>query len=295
MKCPKCYFIGFDNGQRCKNCGYQFSLSVENEPIELPLKTGNEPLGPLSDLPIQPGGAMPSPRIAASDLPLFGGRADDDDRPLVSLPASPRAPVAVRKASPAVRSAPPSKPHTYEPELDLAPLKEPAAEPSVPTSVPTRSAETTAAHEAAPVTRSDETASAGARLGAALIDLVLVLAIDAAVLYFTLKIAGLTWAEWRIIPPLPFLTFIAMLNGGYAAGATAASGQTAGKMMAGLKVVNADPDAPTDRVPLGQAILRSAAYLASALPAGLGFLPALIGTDRRALHDRLAHTRVVRA
>jgi hypothetical protein len=34
--------------------------------------------------------------------------------------------------------------------------------------------------------------------------------------------------------------------------------------------------------------------LVSALPLGAGFLPAVISADRLALHDRLAHTRVVR-
>jgi uncharacterized RDD family membrane protein YckC len=48
-------------------------------------------------------------------------------------------------------------------------------------------------------------------------------------------------------------------------------------------------------VPLGHAVLRATAYLASALPAGLGFLPALLTADKRALHDRLADTRVVKA
>ena len=33
----------------------------------------------------------------------------------------------------------------------------------------------------------------------------------------------------------------------------------------------------------------------SALPLGLGFVPAFVGQDRRALHDRLADTRVVKA
>jgi hypothetical protein len=41
--------------------------------------------------------------------------------------------------------------------------------------------------------------------------------------------------------------------------------------------------------------LRAAAYAVSAAPAGLGFLPAVIGRERRALHDRLADTRVVKA
>jgi uncharacterized RDD family membrane protein YckC len=56
-----------------------------------------------------------------------------------------------------------------------------------------------------------------------------------------------------------------------------------------------DQSSRSDRVPLGQAVLRAAGYLVSALPAGLGFLPALVGPEHRAVHDRLAHTRVVRA
>ena len=28
MKCPKCEYLGFETGDRCKNCGYDFSLSV---------------------------------------------------------------------------------------------------------------------------------------------------------------------------------------------------------------------------------------------------------------------------
>jgi uncharacterized RDD family membrane protein YckC len=64
-------------------------------------------------------------------------------------------------------------------------------------------------------------------------------------------------------------------------------------MAAGIRVVSVDADRV--RVPLGQSVLRAAAYLASALPAGLGFVPALLGADRRALHDRVADTRVVKA
>ena len=45
----------------------------------------------------------------------------------------------------------------------------------------------------------------------------------------------------------------------------------------------------------GAAVLRATAYLASLLPAGLGFAAILLDKDRRALHDRLAETRVVRA
>ena len=294
MKCPKCYFIGFDNGQRCKNCGYQFSLTVDDPPYELPLKTGDEPLGPLADFPIEPPAASPPRTTPSTDLPLFGLRGEDDDRPLVTLPASPRAPVAVRKAAPAVRPAPARPAPAYEPELDLEPEVEP---PQTPNLVARREAAvaTASARQAQVTDREEqEAASRAARLSAALIDLCLVLAVDATVLYLTLRICGLTFADWDVIPRAPFLAFLAMLNGGYMAGATAANGQSLGKATLGIKVITADAEAWTDRVPLGRAILRTAGYLISALPAGLGFLPAIVG-EGRALHDRLAHTRVVKA
>jgi len=46
-------------------------------------------------------------------------------------------------------------------------------------------------------------------------------------------------------------------------------------------------------VDLRRATLRAGAILLSLLPAGLGWVMALVG-DHRALHDRLAGTRVVR-
>ena len=29
MKCPKCDYLGFETGDRCKNCGYDFSLAAD--------------------------------------------------------------------------------------------------------------------------------------------------------------------------------------------------------------------------------------------------------------------------
>jgi uncharacterized RDD family membrane protein YckC len=67
-------------------------------------------------------------------------------------------------------------------------------------------------------------------------------------------------------------------------------------MAAGTRVIPADQASrPFLRVSFGHAIVRAAGYLVSALPFGLGFVPAFVGTERRALHDRLAHTRVVKA
>lgn len=306
MRCPKCQYISFDNGERCRNCGYEFSFSTDTGALDLPLKTGDEPVGPLSDFSLddvdgfgaaaaanapaaESGGGARVPRsVGPNELPLFRDRRIDEDAPLVSLPATPRAPVAVRKSSPALRPAASRRP-LEEPELDLDFPDDRRRDVAVPAHV-----QTTPSADAADAAAVG-TASAGSRLLAAIIDGALLLCIDAAVLYFTLKICGLRFAEIAILPVTPFLAFLALSNGGYMAGLTAAGGQSIGKMAAGIKVVTADPDAWTDRVPLGQAVLRVVGYLVSALPAGLGFLPAFIGAERRAVHDRLAHTRVVKA
>ena len=113
------------------------------------------------------------------------------------------------------------------------------------------------------------------RLLGGVIDLAIMSGIDVVVLYFTLKICELTFAEWSRLPLAPLLAFLLLLNGGYLATFIAAGGQTIGKMATGIRVIPGDPDAgATDRVPLGQAIVRAACYGISVLLAGLGFLPA---------------------
>jgi uncharacterized RDD family membrane protein YckC len=136
----------------------------------------------------------------------------------------------------------------------------------------------------------------GRRLFAAAIDVAILGAIDITILYFTLRLCGLQVSEAALVPAVPFGAFVLLLNGAYFVAFTVAAGQTIGKMAAGIRVVPFfTDDAGADRVPFGHAVLRAAAYLVSVLPAGLGFIPAVLGTEHRALHDRLADTRVVRA
>ncbi len=103
------------------------------------------------------------------------------------------------------------------------------------------------------------------------------------------------------LPPVPLGVFLLLLNGGYLAIFTTAGGQTIGKMLPRIKVVadrsTADPERSSGEhgVSLGAAVLRATAYLVSLLPAGLGFAAILFDSDGRALHDRLAETRVVKA
>lgn len=286
MKCPKCQYITFDSGDRCRNCGYEFSLAPEAPPFDLPIQTGDEPEGPLS----VPDPIPPRPITESFDLPLFGGRPATDDRPLVSAPAVPRAPLSVRKPAPAAPRPPRRGVAVEEPFLDLDAEEAEEEERALPVTLrpaPVRPAPT--------VTDAPVTASAPARVLAALIDVVLLGALDFVVVHYTLQICRLEYSEIRALPIAPLASFLLILNGGYLTAFTAAGGQSIGKMAARIKVVPSDPDIWSDRVPLGQAVLRAVAYLVSALPAGLGFLPALIGADKRALHDRLAHTRVVKA
>lgn len=131
----------------------------------------------------------------------------------------------------------------------------------------------------------------GKRAIAALLDLAFLAAIDATVLHFTLRLTGLTPAEAGRLPLAPLFGFLALLNGGYLTMFIAASGQTMGKMMTGVKVVAMDGGA----VPFGHAVLRAILWLLTIVPLGIGALPALLTDDRRALHDRLANTRVIKA
>jgi uncharacterized RDD family membrane protein YckC len=128
------------------------------------------------------------------------------------------------------------------------------------------------------------------RLAAAATDLALLGAIDATVLYFTLRVSELRLAQVFALPPVPLAAFFAILNGGYLVLFTGVFGQTLGKMLAGIEVVSKDM-APID---LGRALYRAIVSLLSLLTAGLGFVPALVG-EGRALHDRLAGTRVIAA
>jgi uncharacterized RDD family membrane protein YckC len=312
MRCPKCHYISFDSNDRCRNCGYEFSLSVDVKTLDLPIQTGDEAIGPLRDFPLTdvdprvppaparsslhapgshvPANVAPPPRPITSsfDLPLFKDRALDDDRPLVTPPVVPRVPLSVRRSSPVIpRSV--ARASIEEPVLDLDGAND---EDRIPASA----VQAVSPQAPAGAQQPGTSASPIPRLLAGLLDLVILGLLAAIVLYFTLKVCGFELAEAGLLPPVPLAGFLLLLAGGYFILFTAAGGQTIGKMAAGIKVVPLEGEGQRrDRVPLGHAVLRAVGYLVSILPGGLGFLPALFGADRRAVHDRLADTRVVKA
>jgi uncharacterized RDD family membrane protein YckC len=136
---------------------------------------------------------------------------------------------------------------------------------------------------------------AAKRLGAAAVDAVLVGGLTVAMVGITLRWCDLPWTQVAVLPILPTAAFLTLVVLGYLWMFTAAGGQTIGKMLLGIRVVGAGaPGGPDEPLSLGQAIYREIVALPSVLALGVGYFPAFMA-DERALHDRLAHTRVVRA
>jgi uncharacterized RDD family membrane protein YckC len=343
MKCPKCGYLGFETSDRCRNCGYDFSLSVAVESApELPLQHGDADGVPLADFNLSTDGAAPSRSAPALDLdrligahpepgatmvaepaaadsppvsrrarpdrtrvepaaparsldesavatgsapapneelPLFTKPgAEADDTPLITTPGPVRPPLSVRRATPDVprgRSRTRITPRRDDPSLELeSPPGQTAIKP-----VPT------------PVRAAAELRVAGAlpRLAGTLIDGVLLGAIDAGVLYFTLAIASLSFDEVAKLPLIPLVAFLLILDGGYLIAFTTAGGQTIGKMLTGTRVMGDDGR----RVDSAGAVLRTFGCFLSIATLGIGYLPVFLSAERRTLQDRIAGTRVV--
>ena len=309
MKCPKCGYLGFEHVDRCRNCGYDFSLTAPATLPELPLRPRSVTPRPLDDLALLDEAVPPEPATPLSDigpdldrllgvppvqplratreeLPLFGSPIPDDE-PLIRKPSPPRPPLAVRRATPEVARLRAEHPPPRLQALDLPLDSDPGSPVPPDLTSPLRlqdGAGTLPADEAG----ADATVSS--RLLAVVIDLLILGGIDAVVIYLTLQVCGITVRDLGIVPKGPLLAFLLVQNGGYLVAFTA-GGQTLGKMAAGIRVVSTESDAALD---FGRAFLRTAMWVVLAVPAGLGFLSALFNRDHRGLHDHFAGTRVVR-
>ena len=301
MKCPKCDYLGFDTGDRCKNCGYDFSLSpAAPAPAEFETDLFLRPLDDAAPASSTWDGSFDRPRAVErtsaavsrfrteGKLPLFSPGRDDGDEPLIKLPAAPRPPLAVRRTPESPRLRAVSKrvrPVEVEPVLEFADAVPPISLP-VESTVDVR-ARSAAGHAAqsAPLLSS----SGGQRLAAAAIDHALLSAVDITVVYLTVRMAGLPMSDWAELPLAPLVVFLMVVKLSYFCVFTAVGGQTIGKMAMRIRVVTAE-DRPLDAA---AAAVRSLAGTLSALTLGLGYVPALFGAAHHAVHDRLTHTRVV--
>lgn len=306
MKCPKCGYLGFEEVDRCRNCGYEFSLAVAATP-DLRLRDANQNAHSVDDLDlidaasqarpdVTPARLAPSkaatpssvrprgtnPELSTEDLrelPLF-----TDDAPLITKASPPRPPLAVRRATPEVPRLRTELPRTPPLEFQEGELEMRLEAPVSPAVRATESEWVAAGDPLA------EAAGIARRYLAAALDLALLAVVDLVVIYFTLKICGLTTSELHLLPIGPLVVFLLVQNGGYLVAFTA-GGQTIGKMVTGIKVVSADPRGSLD---LGQSLQRTFMWSLMALPAGLGLFTALLSSERQGFHDRFAGTKVVR-
>jgi uncharacterized RDD family membrane protein YckC len=322
VKCPKCSYLGFETGDRCRNCGYDFSLIAIGDPrpldadLELrsvrseerdisdwPLREATVPrpappafvsrTEPARQAPVQPGASAPKPRLSHDPkLPLFT-RGDKGDEPLIKLPVTPRPPLAVRRTPDSPRLQVVSR-AVRAVERD-PPLEFEGATRTTPEPVRDESAEVTPADRVSRVPTNEVRPAATvlgapmARVVAAAIDHALLAAIDVAVIYFTLRISGLVMSEWATLPAAPLVLFLLLLKLAYFSAFTTVGGQTIGKMALRIRVVTEDHRS----IDAASALRRAAVGAVSTVLLGLGLLPAFFDAERRAFHDRVARTRVV--
>jgi uncharacterized RDD family membrane protein YckC len=201
-----------------------------------------------------------------------------DDVPIVPPPAA-RIPLAVRRSTPEV---PRNRPRTSRiPRTDSLDLGPPSDAPKGQSAVDVT--ETIASLL--------QTPSLAARIGAGVIDALLIAVLNGAVIYLTLRVTGLqnSLADVRLLPPVPFVGFLAAIAFGYVAAFTVGGGQTIGKMMLNLRVIG-DDGRPVDAA---GGMLRAVGCMLVPATFGLSYLPAIFTSDHRAVHDRIAGTRVV--
>ena len=332
MRCTKCHYLSFEPEPRCKNCGHDLSLEEgslfdnpdhDAEGFEKESRSyGSGQTAAAVLAPPKAAAAAGSNRIPTSELPLFvqsmpgvsshlADLADEpeDLEPLVKVPSRPRNPGSVRRATP--------DPAKLRAKYGMSPTPEPDLWSNLPpdpidsvnlhdeaetfqdlplTSQPTSMEwPTEPMVDRMPVGWQDQVVvGAGTRFVSAAIDGALIAGIAATVLYLTLQVSGLSLAQIGLLPVFPIAGLLLLVTIGYQLMFTVASGQTVGKMAMNIRVVGTSPESVlSDRLSVSQAALRTLAAIPSALMLGLGFVPA-IGGSGLTVHDRIAHTRVVR-
>jgi uncharacterized RDD family membrane protein YckC len=297
MKCPRCGYLGFEEVERCRHCGYDFPPDAPRREPDLALRRPFDRTPQVDDLDlIDAAAGARTPPVAESDLgsPLLGVRRSDAPDDLSELPLftehtprvlTPRAPLSVRRPVP-------ETPRIRSERSPLTSLDFPSTDLDVSLDAPVSPAVRARSSGSADVEMiGAESAGLGARYVAATVDVILLALADLIVVYLTVQICGLTINEVSTLPLAPLAAFLALQNGGYLVACTV-GGQTIGKWLMGIRVVGVER---SDILDIGRSLLRTLAWVILAVPAGLGLLTALVSDDRQGLHDRLARTRVVRA
>jgi len=179
-----------------------------------------------------------------------------------------------------------------------------AAGPVAPPAAPVLGAETVAAAEAAAAAAAAQTLAAAEPVApvayVGLVTRALAFAVDAAIIngvallvtvvvalaLSILKVHDAWLAVGIAVGGVVYLTWTV----GYFVAFWSTTGQTPGNRAMRIRVTANDGGG----FGLKRALVRFGGLVLAALPLGAGFIAGLLSTDRLALHDRLAHTRVIR-
>jgi len=310
MNCPSCGAPAGHTGSRCPSCGAAPGPITEGALAPDPSRS--EPLREIPGLRKRERTWKDEVRERVRDrrkfrggpgeLPLFRGMDDEEglagDDAAGALSAAP----APAMASEGLRAL-------DDDDLPLRPRDEPrtpiAFEAPRPLPLPRELPRRVIADEAPQVSSSwdlgpttprieavtpvERPAVALERLLAAAVDVAVLAPIWAAVIYFASRSARVsiealqpTW-PWLV----GYLAFLGLVYAGYFTGTT---GQTLGKMAAGLRVVDAGGQPPG----YARAFIRAVIGTCGVLAVGSGLIPMLFDPARRALHDRMFRTRVIK-
>jgi len=256
---------------------------VEEPPavVEPPRVPKRAPHTTTTDLPLFLKG-IPEPEFP-DETRLGSRRLIPHDPPPIVPPMSARPPLGVRRGAPEQPRA-----RHPQPERRLGPLDRDLLEDLKRVE---REEVAQARAEARAIGAANHSSTdsvpVGDRVAALAVDTAVLGGIAGFVLWATLRLCAVSLADLGPGVLVPLIAFLVLMDLGYLLMLTAAGGQTVGKMLMHIRVVGDDD---TDHVSLRQAAWRA---VVAVMGLGLGWLPALFGRGL-ALHDRLAHTRVVR-
>ena len=127
------------------------------------------------------------------------------------------------------------------------------------------------------------------RAVALVIDVLVLTLVEGSFRIVARRLWGVTVDDSAVLHSMTTL-FTLIFAGVYVTVLHAATGQTIGKLIVRARVVLVDGGP----VPVGVALLRFFAHFVSCVTFGLGYLMAGLRSDKRALHDLIAGTRVER-
>ncbi|UCD83762.1 MAG: RDD family protein [Deltaproteobacteria bacterium] len=297
MRCPNCGYVSFDQATECPKCKKGFAVSESNKELE----PGEGKKGLLFDDQSE-SATSPPPEPADTDQwkPSFEPEVEEKKQePVkeVELPGGKKEDLLFDDQSEFTTSPPPEPVDTDEWKLSFEPeIKESKPEPVKEIDFKTE--------ELLKPWRPTITQVKAVRPGAGVLIRSLALLFDllclnlASILLISLGIliVGrdgdlLLSTPLDLIPIMliPTYLFLLLVNLVYFTIFHATTGQTLGKLIFRLKVVNRNGEG----LGYSQSLLRFSGYLLSALPLGLGFIWALLDPDKLTWHDRLADTSVI--